>query len=393
VEENELQLRSSMSSERAKTWVEIDSGSYQNNINAIRSLLEPEVTFCSVIKANAYGHGLEQVAKIALQNNVNNFAVDSIDEAEMLRSVAPDAVIFILGFTVESRLVDVVRLDCVQTVYDEQIIRSLGQEAIAQQKQAFVNVKCETGTQRQGILERDFKHLLASIEKERGSVQLISLASHLSSSEEVAKPEITQQQNTEFNKFVSDCKQFGLNPKFTHISCSASTLLYPETHHSLVRVGLSQYGMWPSDGVKSQKSNKQPSFKLRSIISWKTRIAQIKDIASGTAVGYDQNFTSDRPMRIAILPVGYYDGLVRTLSNKAHVIVKGQKCRILGNICMNMCIVDISTLPQVKPGDTVTLLGRDGMHEITAEDHARWSDTINYEVTTRINPLLPRVIV
>jgi alanine racemase len=378
---------------RAKTWVEINAESYKNNIQAIRSLLDPEVAFCSVVKANAYGHGLEQITKIALQNNVEHFAVDSIDEAQELRALAPDATIFILGYTVEDRITDVVALGCVQTVYDERTVGLLGAEALKQQRQAYVNVKIETGTQRQGVLERDFKHLLASIEKQKGSVELVSLASHFSSSEEVTKPHITLEQNQKFNELIEVCKTFGLKPSLTHISCSASTLIYPETHHSMVRVGLSQYGMWPSDGIKTQKSNKQPSFKLRSIITWKTRVAQVKDIASGTPVGYDQTFISDRPMRIAVLPVGYYDGLVRSLSDKAHVIVKGQKCRILGNICMNMFIVDISVLPQVKPGDTVTLIGRDGMHEITAEDHARWSNTINYEVTTRINPLLPRIII
>ena len=382
-----------MGAERAKTWIEIDADAYKNNIQAIRSLLDPEVAFCSVIKANAYGHGLEEIAKIAQKAGVKYFAVDSIDEADQLRSIAPEATIFILGFTVADRLEDIVRLGCVQTVYDEQTINLIGKEAQKQQLQAYVNVKVETGTQRQGVLERDFKHLLASIDKQKGSVKLVSLSSHFSSSEEITKPEITQNQNQKFKEFVAICNDFGCNPLFAHISCSASALINPDTHHSLVRIGLSQYGMWPSDGVKTKKLNKEPSFKLKPILSWKTRIAQVKDIASGTPVGYDQRFVSDRPMRIAVLPVGYYDGLVRSLSTKSHVIIKGQKCNILGSICMNMCIVDISTLPQVKPGDIVTLIGRDGMHEITAEDHARWSETINYEVTTRINPLLPRMIV
>ncbi len=382
-----------MGSERTKTWVEVDAGAYQHNIQAIRSLLQPEVTFCSVIKANAYGYGLNTMAKLGLQNNLKHFAVDSIDEAEQLRRITPESTIFILGFTVEDRLSDVVRLGCVQTVYDEQTVRILGEEAIKQQVPALVSIKVETGTQRQGISERDFKYLLSAVEKEKGSVMLVGLGSHFSSSEDVTKQQITKDQDNRFEAYVTECDQFGLKPTFTHISCSASTILYPETHKSLVRIGLSQYGMWPSEGVKTQKSNKQPSFKLRPIISWKTCIAQVKDIGSGMPVGYDQTFISDRPMRIAVLPVGYYDGLVRSLSHKSHVIVKGQKCRILGNICMNMCIVDISVLPQVKPGDVATILGRDGMHEITAEDHARWSDTINYEVTTRINPLLPRVII
>lgn len=382
-----------MGPEGSKTWVEIDAQAYKNNINAIRSLLQPEVTFCAVVKANAYGHGLEQIVQIALQEKIQHFAVDSIDEAKIIRGLSREAIIFILGFTPHARLPEVIDLNCIQTVYDEDTVRYLGNAAAHLQKQAYVSVKCETGTQRQGIDERGFKHLLAAISKQRPNIELVGLASHFSSSEEVTRPHITQEQMSRFAYYQSECKQFGLLPIFEHISCSASTLLYPPTHLSLVRIGLAQYGLWPSDGVKVQKSNNQPSFKLKPVLTWKTRIAQIKDVASGTPIGYDQTFISDRPMRIAILPIGYADGFVRRLSHQAHVLIKGQKCRILGNICMNMCITDVSALPQLKPGDPVTLLGRDGMHEITAEDHARWSHTINYEVVTRISLALPRIIV
>lgn len=378
---------------REKTWVEIDSQAYSHNIQIIRSLLHPEVTFCSIIKANAYGHGLEEITMLGLRSGITCFGVDSIDEAQRVRKIANQEDILILGYTPEDRLQDVVRIGAIQTVYDEKTVSMLSIEAKKQQLNCFVNIKCETGTQRQGISERDFKHLLASIEKTHGSVNLWGLSSHFSSSENTAKPEVTYNQNQKFEYFINECQRFNLNPKKIHISCSASTILYPEMHYSLVRVGITQYGLWPSQELKELFTKTRPTFQLKPILTWKTRIAQIKDIASGTPIGYDQKYISDRPIRIAILPIGYYDGFVRSLSNQAYVLVKGQRCAILGNICMNMCIVNVSSVPQIQLGDEVTLFGRDGMHLISAEDHAKWTDTINYEVVTRIGQHIKRIII
>ncbi|MBU4315203.1 alanine racemase [Patescibacteria group bacterium] len=376
-----------------KTWVEIDQSAYEHNIKILKSLLSPEVTFCSVLKANAYGHGLELMTELGIQNGINSFAVDSIDEAVKIRSISQNIEIYILGYIPEERLRDAIFINAIITIYDEITVQKLAQCAQDLQKTCFVNIKCETGTQRQGIAEKDFKHLLASIEKQNGLVQIYSLASHFSSSEKALKPDITIKQNEIFDFFIETCERFGFKPKHLHISCSASTILYPETHKSLVRIGIAQYGLWPSQDVKELFTKKRPTFQLKPILNWKTRIAQIKDIGSGTAVGYDQIFVSDRPMRIAILPVGYYDGLVRSLSNKGHVIIHGQKCSILGLICMNMCVVNISSVPNANIGDEVIILGRGGMNVISADDHALMTNTIHYEVVTRIAEHIPRILV
>lgn len=376
-----------------KTWVEIDSQAYAHNIQTIRSLLSPEVTFCSIVKANAYGHGIEEMVMLGIRSGIRCFGVDSVDEAERVRRIAPQEDILILGYTPDDRLCDAVRLGAIQTVYNEKTVVSLALESAKQQCTCFANIKCETGTQRQGISERDFKHLLASIEKTHGTVKLWGLSSHFSSSEDPTRSNITISQNQKFKYFIEECDRFNLLPKQIHISCSASTILYPETHYSLVRVGITQYGLWPSLELKESFTKARPTFQLKPILSWKTRIAQIKDILSGTPVGYDQKYISDRPMRIAVLPVGYYDGFVRALSNVGYVLVKGQKCAILGNICMNMCIINISSVPQIQSGDEVILFGRDGMHLIGAEDHAKWTNTIHYEVVTRISEHIKRIIV
>ncbi len=380
-----------MNKDYAKTWIEIDSKSYEHNIKTIKSLLLPEVTFCSVLKANAYGHGIELMAKLGLQNSINCFAVDSADEAIAVRKIAPNAELFILGFIPEPRLRDAILINAVVTVYDEQTIVKIANEANILQKTCNVNVKCETGTQRQGIALRDFKHLLAQIEKTHGLVKLCSLASHFSSSEDIKQQQITINQNNLFDTFIDECKRFGFNPKYNHISCSASTIMYPQTHRTLVRIGMAQYGLWPSPELKELFTKTHPTFQLKPILSWKSRVAQVKDIQSGTPVGYDQRFVSDRPMRIAIIPIGYYDGFVRANSNKGSVIVHGQRCQVIGNVCMNMIIINVSSVPRVNVGDEVIIIGRDSIHSISAQDHAKISDTIHYEALTRIGNHIPRI--
>ncbi|PIX61841.1 alanine racemase [Candidatus Uhrbacteria bacterium CG_4_9_14_0_2_um_filter_41_50] len=376
----------------AKTWVEISASAYKNNLNVLKSLLEHGVTFCAVVKAGAYGHGLAEIVGIAKYEGVDHFAVDNIDEAIQVRQLVPEAIIFILGYTVPERLKDVISGNFIQTVYQNETIQILGREATNQNRQALINIKIETGTQRQGIEIKDLKILLATIEKEYGTVECVGLSSHFSSSEMLEKEAFTKNQNKIFNEAIEITRRFGFNPKYIHISCSASGFLFPETHHTMVRFGLSQYGMWSSEDVKKKMLLGAKNVELQSVLSWKTRIAQVKDIEPNTPVGYSQRFVSDRPMRIAILPVGYFDGYRRALNN-SFVLLHGQKCKILGNICMNMMIIDVSSVGQAKADDEVTLIGRDGMNQITADDLATNCGTINYEITTMINPFITRKVI
>jgi alanine racemase len=382
-----------MQSNGFKTWVEIDSKAYSHNIESLRSLLLPGVIFCSVIKANAYGHDLEIMVKLGIDNNINCFAVDSVDEAQRVRKISKDCELYILGYIPPEKYADAILSDAIITVYDEQTISELAKISQKLQYKCLVNIKCETGTNRQGVLEKDFKHLLASIEKTRGNINLHSLSSHFSCSEDTNKQLITELQNNKFDIFINECKKFGFSPNCFHISCSASALLYKNTQRSMVRFGIAQYGYWPSNEVRDAFTKKHPTFRLKPILTWKTKVAQIKDIQSGVSVGYNQKFISDRPMRIAILPIGYYDGLVRSYSNNGYVIIRSHKCQIIGNICMNMCMVNISSVPQVNIGDDVIIIGHDNIHSITAENHATSTNTIHYEVVTRISEHISRIIV
>ncbi len=377
----------------AKTRVEIDSTALKLNIAALKSRLQSGVIFCAVVKANAYGHDLKTIVRLAHLEGINHFGVDSLEEAQIIRQRAPDAQIFILGYTPPERLKEVISAKCIQTIYDTLTLDTLANEAAKAQMKAMVNVKVETGTYRQGIPLKNLENLLRDVKRRERSIDLVGLSSHFADAENVKDPSLNLEQNRLFTQAVEITYKLNLEPKYLHLACSAAALDHPETQWNMVRFGLALYGLWPSVDLKDKNRVSRNAINLKPVLNWKTRVAQVKDVPSGTFVGYSRGYKTDRPIRLAVLPVGYYDGYRRALSGKTKVLIHGQLCPVIGTICMNMCMVDVSTLPKIKTGDIVTLLGRDGMHEISADDLAALLNTINYEIVTQINPLLPRVVI
>ncbi|HRH31990.1 MAG TPA: alanine racemase [bacterium] len=376
-----------------KTWVEVSSTALSSNIENLRSVLAPGVEFCAVIKANAYGHGTKEVARAALKAGVTTFAVDSVDEALLIRAIDPACTVFILGFTLPSRYLEVVLGRFVQTVYDPETIAGLAETARAKGTSALINLKLETGLHRQGMDARELEAAFEAIKKAGERITVFAVGSHFASSEDIDRPEPTFAQMQKFETLAATLADHDIAPKYAHMACSAAALTKVDTHYNMVRIGLSLYGLWPSASVRRAVTLGRQRVDLVPALSWKTTIAQVKSVVPGAQIGYGGHFVVNRPMRIAVLPVGYYDGYDRKLSRCGEVIVRGTRCPVLGNICMNMFMIDVSTVPAAKAGDTVTLLGRDGMNAITADDMADKVGTINYEIVTRINPLLPRIVV
>lgn len=374
----------------AKTWIEIDSRALSKNLSQLRGLLQNGSQLCPIVKANAYGHHLETIVRLLATEGVGLFGVDSIDEAMQVRRLSPTAEIFILGFTTTERLTDVILGKITQTIYDLPTLEKLIELAAQHQSRALINIKLETGLNRQGIASRQLQDLLRTIKANAHWVELRGLSTHFAESENTSNQDFSRQQLANFIYQVENLKTQGIEPPFIHASCSAAFMTLPQSQLTMTRPGIAIYGLWPSDDVRQMMRLK--GLELTPILSWKTRIAQVKDLVAGDTVGYDRTFRVDRPMRIAVLPVGYYDGYRRHLGNHGYVLINGRKCNIIGNICMNMCMVDVSQIPQIKVGDIVTLLGRDGMNQITAEDLAQLYGTINYEVVTTINPLIPRIV-
>jgi len=382
-----------------KTWVEVSRKAIQNNIIQFKKLIGNRVKLMAVVKANAYGHGLIEVGKIAIKSGANWLGVDSIDEAISLREGGIKAPILILGYTLLSRLKDVVKYDLRQVVYNKETIKRFGSLTPKFLKNKIkVHLKVETGISRQGLEKEELLELVKLIKK-YPQIEIEGIYTHYANIEDTTNHNYAQQQLKRFKEAVELLERNGIKIPMKHTACSAAVILFPETYFDMVRLGISMYGLWPSKETFVSAQDKNRKINLEPALTWKTKIAQIKNIKAGTSIGYGLTEKISQDSRIAILPIGYWDGYDRKLSGMGNVLIKGKRCKVLGRVCMNMIIVDIGHFAsfgkegEVKLEDEVVLLGKQGQEEIAADELAQKIGTINYEVITRINPLIPRITV
>lgn len=377
-----------------RTWVEISAPALQHNVSELKRTLSPGVRFCAIVKANAYGHGLTEVASLLKENDVELYGVDSVDEALIVRAQDPNATIFIMGATIPERLEDVVRGRMIQMVSGVAELKAIRETARELHIPAMVTLEVETGLHRLGVEGRELSAILDELKFSCGLVYVVSIASHLSSAEDQSLSPITNAQYDRFWKAINEITRKGHQPEHLHIACSAAGIMHELNHGTHIRYGINMYGLWPSIDVKRAGTLGKRHADLKPVLTWKTSIAQVKEVHPGDAIGYGPTVVVNRLTRVAVLPVGYYDGFDRGFSNSSSVLIHGTRCPVLGRVCMNMIMVDVSTVPGVLSTQTpVTLLGRDSVQTVTAEELAEKIGTINYEVVTRINPLLPRIIV
>ncbi len=375
-----------------KTWIEISKSALVHNLKQFRRLIGPNKKITAIVKSNAYGHGLVQVAKIAENSEADWLGVDSIDEAVILRNSKLESPILILGYTIYSRLPEIVNYGFRQTVYNKETIQRLGQISNKKKKKTFLHLKVETGTSRQGVLEKDIKPIIKLIKKYKYLV-LEGISTHFANIEDTVNQFYAKQQLSSYKRLVKKIEQeLGQKIPVKHTACSAATILFPETHFDLVRIGISMYGLWSSGKTHVSAKDRGIKITLQPVLTWKTIVAQVKKLKAGTPISYGLTEVLSQDSKIAILPIGYWDGYDRHLSSISNVLIKGKRCKVLGRVCMNMIIVDVSHLTNVKPEDEAVLIGRQGQEEITADEIAGKINTINYEVVTRINPSIPRIL-
>lgn len=375
-----------------KTWIEIDKKALANNAKEVRKIIGLDKKILAVVKSNAYGHGLVECSKIFLKNGANFLGVDSVEEAKQLRKKGVKAPILILGYTLQANLSEVVQNDFRQTVYDFEIIDKLGRLAQNFKKIARIHLKVETGTNRQGIMIEEIPDFINAI-NEFPFLKLDGVCTHFANIEDTDDHSYAKSQLEKFDQALKIFEELKIRPAFKHTASSAAVLFYPETHFNMVRPGIILYGLWPSLRNRLFAQNRGVKINLKPALTWKTKIAQIKNAKKGSYVGYGLTEKVDRDSKIAVLPVGYWDGYDRKLSGIGDVLIKGKRVKILGRVCMNMIMADITDIPEAKVEDEVVLLGRQGKEEITAEELAQKIGTINYEVVARINPLTPRLYV
>jgi alanine racemase len=369
------------------TWVEIDASAIGRNLEAFRSVVNAGTALMAVVKANAYGHHIEVVAPIAARY-ADWLGVNNLEEALAVKELGISRPVAILGHTELDRLDYVVSGEFRQVVYREDVAAALSASAKNRGTTARVHLKVETGTHRQGIAVDALANFASKV-LELPNLEIEGIYTHFANIEDTLDPTFAQFQIDEFRRALAIVEGAGAHPSWIHASATSGALLYPETGFNMIRVGIGTYGIWPSRETQLAARERGRLLSLTPALSWKTRIAQIKAIKPGEFVGYGLTYQASHPMKIAILPIGYYDGYDRRLSNCGRVLAGGRAVPVIGRVMMNMIAIDVTDV-EVKLDDEVVLIGRQGNAEIRVEELAEKSGTIAYEVLARINPLIPR---
>lgn len=374
-----------------KIWVEISRSAIAANVRSFKKQLGS--TLCmTVVKSNAYGHGLVEFAQQAAQAKTDWFGVDSLDEALRLRSAKIKQPILVLGYTSPQRFLEAAKANISLTVYSLTAVKAAKKMRVPRSQKLRVHLEIETGITRQGLAGEALFALARALQK-LPQVEIEGVFTHFANIEDTTDSSYSKQQLLRFSEACEALKTFGVVPRVRHTACSAAAILFPNTYFNLARVGISSYGFWPSKETQAVAQRMSSPLRLKPVLTWKTLIAQVKAVPSGTAISYGLTEKVVRDSLIAVIPVGYWDGFDRGFSRIGQVLVRGKRCKVMGRVCMNMCMIDVTDVPGVKEGDEVVLLGRQGAELLTAEELAAQLGTIHYEVVTRINPLIERRIV
>lgn len=362
----------------------INLSKLDRNIRNLKRLLKPSTELMAVVKGDAYGHGAVGVAHQALVSGASWLGVAIPEEGAELREAGITAPILVLGGIDEAQVKTVVEYDLTQCVFSLEIARLLNYEAQRLNKKIAVHLKVDTGMGRIGLSDiESIKEFCLEV-KSFSHLKLEGIFTHFASADEEDKS-FTNQQIKRFLNVLDVLRSYGVNFKWIHAANSAAIIDCPDAHFNLVRAGIAMYGYYPSAAVKRSLVHLEP------ILQWETKVVYVKNINKGDSVSYGRTFIAEGPRRIATLPVGYADGYSRLLSNKGWVLIDGQRAPVVGVVCMDQVMVDVTHIPDVKPGDTAVLIGTQGGETISAEDIANLCGTISYEVLTGIGQRIPRI--
>lgn len=369
-----------------RTWIEIDRKAIAFNYKLFRNLIKKSSKLLAVVKSNAYGHNLYEFAKEMEKLKVDYLGVDSAIEGLSLRREGIKTPILVLGHTLPEMQKLAVEADISLSISSYEALNSLLSQKYS--KKPKIHIKVDTGMSRQGFLFSEQNKLISLLIKNKEKINVEGLFMHYGA-QNPSFPKETENQTKIFNSWRQAFVEAGFNV-VSHACATSGTIILPEAHFDMVRVGIGMYGLWPSNETKAYAENKMP---LKPVLTWKTLVGEVKTLDRESGVGYDFTETLPKGAKIAILPVGYWHGYPRALSSLGYVLISGQKARIIGRISMDMIICDVTKAKNVKVGDEVTLIGRDGKEEVTAEYLAGIIEASWYELVTRINPLIKRIYI
>ncbi|MGB9920280.1 MAG: alanine racemase [Moorellales bacterium] len=365
-------------------WAEVDLGAVAHNVAEIRRVVGPGVGIMAVVKADAYGHGLEAVARTVVAAGAQWLAVAVPEEAFRIRALGLRLPILVLSHTPAPVLAEAIRQDLRLTLYSPRQVRELVDVARAVGRRVKVHVKVDTGMGRLGFSweESGVREILAALEPPE--LEPEGVFTHFACADE-PDPAFTWEQWHRFRRVLAALEQAGKHFAYRHAANSAATLAFPQTHLDLVRPGLALYGLYPANGAGRERVRLVPAMSL------KARPIFLKEVPAGTPLSYGRTYVTTRPSRIAVLPLGYADGYSRLLSNRAEVLVRGRRVPVVGRVCMDHTLIDVTEVPEAAEGDEVVLFGRQGEAFLPVEELAEKTGTISYEVLCRIGSRVPRV--
>ncbi|VAX32672.1 Alanine racemase [hydrothermal vent metagenome] len=389
------------------TIAEIDLNAFKHNLGRIRSLLQPDVKVMAVVKANAYGHGAIPCAQAALEAGADWLGVAILEEGVELRTSGIDAPILVMGSIFPNEAEDLVRHDLSTSVSDYTLARELSSQAEKQGKTAGIHLKIDTGMGRLGMPPDELPGFMQQTQSLK-NLHVEGIFTHLSSADE-ADSEFTRAQLSRLGQSIDSLKSKGIEVPMVHAANSSGILNFPASHLDMVRPGIFLYGTLGLGEISSSQNQKASpdvskppprrvvpgvsklALRKEPVMQWKTKILQIRNLPKGASLSYNRQFTTDRDSLIAVLPVGYADGLNRRLSNNMDVLVKGQRAPQVGTICMDLCLIDVTDIEGVRPEDEVVLFGKQGNEMITVDEMAERCGTISYEILCNVGKRVPRV--
>jgi len=363
------------------TVAEIDLSALLANYRALHDLAQG-AEFMAVVKADAYGHGAVEVAHALAREGCKHFGVATLGEAKELRAAGLDERIYLMGGFFAQEAPELVELDIVPFVADAAALPVLDSAASSQGPGFPIHLKLDTGATRLGIISADLPDAIQTLKHCRNLI-VEGVCTLLASAADPSSP-VTQAQLGAFGRGVEMLRQAGLDPRYLHVANSAATVLRADAHFNMIRVGLALYGLPPVPAVIN-------TVKLTPVMTFKTRLLQVKHVAAGTGVSYGHTFVTSRPSVIGVLPVGYADGYRRGLQHGGEVLIRRRRAPVVGAVCMDLTMVDLTDVPEAAAGDPVVLWGGSGEDAISANDVAHMVGTISYELLCTVGSRVPRV--
>ncbi len=377
----------------ASSIITLNEKSVHDNVAFLKKKLGQSVKISAVVKANAYGHGIEQIVPLFEREGIDHFSVFEYNEAiRVSKSLAGQATIMIMGWISNENIKDAIGKGIEFYIFNVERLQVALHFAKELNSKAKIHLEAETGMNRSGLETEELKEAVSIITENEKFFEVVGFCTHLAGAESISNHLRIQKQLKKYNKMTDILIANGINPRYKHVANSAATFVFPKTRMDLVRIGIMMYGFWSSTETFLHyiinKTNKTDP--LKRVLTWESRIMSIKEVKTGEYIGYGITFQAQSDTKTALIPVGYSSGYSRSLSNRGRVLIHGQRCSVIGIVNMNMIIADISGIDNVKVGDEVVIIGKQGNLEIKVSSFSDISELLNYEILTHLTQNIRR---